>query len=1078
MDLQFTPFEVQDFTGGQTDEYNSAGNTQYYRADNLVLLPNGDFRSRPGSQVVNSTWVSNTTRISALAPFNDATVTPSDGALLLVANTSLFALSGLISAPVNQPVNTPNNTAAFTAGDANSYPMAEMWRKHILFTNNSGCTPLKVYKSDANNFAVLPIGLIRFPDNRDSISKTARINEAIVLANDIKAKMNTHITSLTAHPSAQTAVATADATDEASLVALTKALLVAWRTHISDARSLGSAVFHNITHQTQSFGHFYARVSAAPIDIWTCIPTLNELKRVVNFHLNSFVIPESGVNDAVDSMLHTGGAPSLVSAANVVIDIYPGPVNFTGLAANPLYTYFEETRAAYNAHQADVAGAGGHSGTDATVIDGTPITSDHTLVLGYYRLLFAYRKHRTLNGVIHAGAESNTTDCNTADLLGSTVADTPSYAPDPTQLTDLQVLLAGLADLVTVIKLHVADGARHLAVGAWSDYLPNGGNYTYTLSTPVEYLYALVYRNSYTNSDGVEFVDQSRPYIFSSGVVFPSVQQWNTGLSVYGKVTTPVTFYNLIPAMAATGLNPAPTVSRELYRTTANGTTLYKIDELDNTNSGAYSDYALDTDIVDYEQIYTTGGIVANDPPPQARFLHVCDDYTYYGYITDEYGVTYPNRIMQAVQNAPGACPGSFFVDLPDPVTGISSSKGVRIAWTAKKTYRLDGTFDETGQGSISHTVISDSVGMTASYSPVQVDGGVVFFGSDGVYFTDGYQVRKLSKDWRTTYLTLLNNPLLIRGVYHRQKNQVWWGVATSGTENNACVILDMNFPLSENSVFTTASNGTSFNPTSLAYYRNQIIRGDAFSSIFYHDDSYLTDPKINTAIAKNTWQLLTIRYDLRTPAYNFGTSLSRKWITEIDVKARNKGNLSLQINSINNDAQVISQLTAIRFRGATLTSGNLSIVTDVGGPTYPNRGTIEETRKFPAGSLRCDSKQLQFTNAKVVIANSDTSSLGTVVHAAKTVTIASGTWPANLSDHTIAFVGDGYVQEFTILSQTTTVLTVSDAGGLLPADGSYKWEIRGYPKDEVFQLISFNMPVAYLGQKHQDGTESTGANA
>jgi hypothetical protein len=82
------------------------------------------------------------------------------------------------------------------------------------------------------------------------------------------------------------------------------------------------------------------------------------------------------------------------------------------------------------------------------------------------------------------------------------------------------------------------------------------------------------------------------------------------------------------------------------------------------------------------------------------------------------------------------------------------------------------------------------------------------------------------------------------------------------------------------------------------------------------------------------------------------------------------------------------------------------------------------------------------------------------------------------MSDHVLSLANDSYVREFTILSQSAGVLTVSDGSNLLPAAGNYKWVIRGYPKDEKLQLISYVLHYAILGQEQKAADATTGANS
>jgi hypothetical protein len=71
--------------------------------------------------------------------------------------------------------------------------------------------------------------------------------------------------------------------------------------------------------------------------------------------------------------------------------------------------------------------------------------------------------------------------------------------------------------------------------------------------------------------------------------------------------------------------------------------------------------------------------------------------------------------------------------------------------------------------------------------------------------------------------------------------------------------------------------------------------------------------------------------------------------------------------------------------------------------------------------------------------------------------------WPVDVVDYFIAFETDNYQTEYKILTRTDKVLTFQSAA-LLPAFGNLKWVIRGYPKGEVMNLLSYTIGYTVFG--------------
>ena len=132
-------------------------------------------------------------------------------------------------------------------------------------------------------------------------------------------------------------------------------------------------------------------------------------------------------------------------------------------------------------------------------------------------------------------------------------------------------------------------------------------------------------------------------------------------------------------------------------------------------------------------------------------------------------------------------------------------------------------------------------------------------------------------------------------------------------------------------------------------------------------------------------------------------------------------------------------------------------------------QGLIEEWRRFPAGGLRCNYKQVIFENAKVNIVDSSLLGLATVNPVTNTATLGgSFQWLPNITDYFISFEHDNYTREFKITGRTPTTLTYEDTSNVDPAvSGNYKWIIKGKPKGEVLLLNGYVIHWAYISKSH-----------
>ena len=450
-----------------------------------------------------------------------------------------------------------------------------------------------------------------------------------------------------------------------------------------------------------------------------------------------------------------------------------------------------------------------------------------------------------------------------------------------------------------------------------------------------------------------------------------------------------------------------------------------------------------DADIIDNAAIYTDGGQLSNDPPPLCKCLHVTDTLGLYGHIKTVDGDILQNRIRQSIPDDPDSCPESMYVDLDDSIVTISSVGQTPVILCEKSIYRLDGNFTSTGDGLLEAQEIESTVGCISMNSVVQVQRGVVFAGETGFYFTDGYEVRKISSGFNKTYGELVltaQQRERIYGTFDRNDKRVWWAVqedSDSGSDVNKYFILDTRYGLgvpgddleNRSPCFTTASNGSYFRPTASIFKNGFLLRGDTRGYTFEHKDEYTSDPLIDVSKAASLWDIKTIIWDFISTATSFGTTLKRKFVPRITLSAENETDLTVKINSINDIGKQIKGVKPIRFRKNWLW-GDPTKVWGTENDIWNFSGMIEEQRRFHSQSLRCSYKQIQLTNAYDVIITSDDLTTVTINTGVKTATlddIATYDWPEDSVGYYIYFESDNYVEGYEITGRSDDVLTFFD---------------------------------------------------
>lgn len=540
----------------------------------------------------------------------------------------------------------------------------------------------------------------------------------------------------------------------------------------------------------------------------------------------------------------------------------------------------------------------------------------------------------------------------------------------------------------------------------------------------------------------------------------------------------------LIPALSngVTNNYATTTIKVQIYRTTNAGTVFYKVGEVTNGTT-TFNDTMSDTTLQTQVLMYTEDGTIELDPVPLHKFVHIVNNIAYYGFIKDG-SVEYPFRLRQSIPLAPSGAPEDFFIDLEDEIKGLGSVNSIPIVMCNRQIYRLEGSFDQFGRGGINPVRISDTAGCISHLSIVSAEGQIFWAGNDGFYASNGYEVIKISDKNNTSYRDMKEACFDVKricGKFDEENRRICWGVErdSSTMDNDSFFVLDLRWGVRNASTFTTWS-GTSFRATALEFFDNNLYRGDDNGYVYYHSADLTTDPRVDTAAEAVDWAEETIIWNYVSVNNDFGGTFFRKKPTRILLTARNIGNTSIQVNSIDNDGQRTRVLKPIRWR-RNFVWDDPTFIWDNPDCVWNSSGVIEQWRRFPARGLRLSYCQIQVTNAYSVIANSDFYGLATFSGSANTAVLinsATYVWPDNSEDYYISTEVDDYSRQFKVLSMTSDTLTLVDSINNLPS-GNLKWLLQGYKKGEKINLQGYCIHVANEDQNQMAyHTGDDGANA
>lgn len=512
-------------------------------------------------------------------------------------------------------------------------------------------------------------------------------------------------------------------------------------------------------------------------------------------------------------------------------------------------------------------------------------------------------------------------------------------------------------------------------------------------------------------------------------------------------------------------------IDLRIFRTVANGTVQYWVADL-TAASTTYVDTTADDDILDTEFVYITGGVVDYEPLPLAKYCTIVNGTGYFANFKDLESSTnaWTYRIQQSIQGLPYVTNGSFYVDVDGEITGLNRFNSYPIVTTLTRLYRLEGAFNTDGTGYIRAKEIGSTTGCVSNNSIVRTPDGLYFAGVDGFYWTNGQDVRKISRHIDKSYPQYVRSQearLAIQGQLDEVSGRIYWTVS-SGTFGNECdkiIVLDPYWGVSDTMTITTLSGGSNWTCSSILFDKANWYRSSINGYTYVHTDDTYTDPIEDVANDAEDWANESVLYDWSSAALNFGTDVQRKWTTQIVATFKNETNISVQPWSCNDASDDWRAMKQIRYRG-NLVWGQSDFIWGSVDFVWRDTGNIIAKRMFTTGTLRCTHKQVKFTNALAVIIRSDDYVPAIVNAASKTFLMANypaDTWPTDVVGYFIRSEHNGYVTNYRIASRTDDTLIVEDPSGNLQS-GTWKWEIVGYRKGEKFALDAVTINYAMFG--------------
>lgn len=1157
--LPTTPLQVNDFSGGITENFIQGGITRYMSADNLLITVDRKLEEREGSQILdayNYMTPSANLRIGAFLPFDEQQY------LIAQQGPYLYWLNPLytqIFAPSWASILGPTGNPPLASGTALNQVSSSEWQHQLAITNDSLITkPIKIYRDSNNTFQCRTLGLPSLVPQQN-LTDLVIFNEAVTLSTQLKNQLAAHFldhgvlnTNLHAHSDFidfGIIMGAPFVTDQATLFLLCAALAQAYTGHVNDV-TVGTFAYHFNWQGVSSLAGLNRPLitTVTPTTLIQAAAMLDDLKQKFLFH-EMALATHSSTDDYGLLGVHLVTTPHIgtISTGPILTPNYSQTITLVNAA-----------KAQYNAHIADVTY---HFRADTFNTISFPDALDFdTLTILVAYLLQKYQNH--FSDSLKPHTLCSVTSVNTTPNLTSIViisnGQTPGTAPGP-HIYDpagtvfptqpVNVIASGLGTATASVNasssqtgytLDFTSAFFHVGVNAntvaesLQNYLMLSGvdlttnlflldamltafnqhdsdstvhnssvqhQITTTIPLVASYAYAFHYFYTYTLYTGIIYNVVGPPVLV--GPVQTEVIQPANGVNALSTLT----ISNLVPLANGAGDNyDVANIQIKLFRTENAQTTYFQVGIVTNGTT-TYTDNTPDLGIaalpsvvplVNQPKIYTSGNVVNFDQSPIAKCVHIINNTAYFGAIIDT-GQTFLNRVRQSIQNNIDSSPGSFFDDLEDQIVGINSVRGILIYFCKSSLYRGYGGFNLQGQGQMNHERLSDTVGCISGASIVRTDAGLFFAGTDGFYFTDGFQLVKLSSEFNKTYVKMTKNASQQRGIYGCFDNlnrRVWWSMQPDPSDRDVSksYIFDLNFGTTAQGAFTTASNGENYRPSAMIFYNGLHLRGDSRGFIFQHGPFFKTDPIIKVGTAGSTWNTTYIPYLYASCALDFGTTFQRKWTPWISVQGKDVGNVGAGITSISDNGRVPVTLLAPIWYHPNIYWGQPNLVWGAPNSVQPiiwnPRPEMDMRRRFPATQLRSDFKQILIQPTKIGVYRYEDWPIGALAvitaggSGSGTATIQSPSpytaivWPLDVVGYVLSVQSDNYTAEYAITAVSGNQLTYADPGNVLQTS-TVSWVIRGILKAQKISLTSYNIHFSLLGKMQQayGGPADSGEN-
>lgn len=861
----------------------------------------------------------------------------------------------------------------------------------------------------------------------------------------------------------------------------------------------------------------YGSLTNAPANL-SCFfddaTTLEEANRIVYWMRVSWNIhfADSNVSFAQNITFNTtAGIPNLTSVVNTdtgaAITLVPGQivfVNFVGLSFFYPVDGWQPSPIGGLRVAARVESSGSGTATLSAPVFNSVVGQLGQVGPSWWHNSSATRAQGFELGSIQSTAQSR---ANSSENLGIPYT---TVAANFSEMVDLA------NDLWTAFNNHNLNDNLHWQKS--STYLSNYFALTSnSMITPIyaQYVYAAIYEKKITDDKGTEYIVYSNP-IFSPPIESCVNYNINEQLPLISTAQKQNFLNNITTTIDVdtSGLEygDAPYAARDaeyglfdlrIYRTINAGVVLYKVDELDDGNVDTTTDADL---TAKNDTIYFTGNLPERIKAPRCKFIYGFNGYYYFGgcWVDD---IFYPNMLRQSLQNIPDSSPENFFSLLDDDITGIGSTRNNVIVFCKNSIYRITDRIQLNGQGTINLEKISDTVGSLNHKSIVQTEIGLFFAGTGGFYYTDGYQLIKLSLEIDRSYGRMTegeDQKRSIKGTYDLNRRLVIWSIKGNASgDNDLNYVLHLNMGVKPSAAFSIWKNKDVLFASDILYVNNELLLATPYGEMLFEDkynkfDFTCGDPSL---LPTREERMKYVPYNYLSTAINLGTPDKRKYLTKVHIVGDDVGNTLYNpyiIRDISGTGEEFGpNLAQVNYR-KNLVWGTPNFVWGDPDCFWKEKwDKVDVVRRMPAGSLRSNNIQVGLRSAEeTVYSSSDT--MWPEFTKVEVVDVTTPTephlrlvndflskeydWMKDIVGLRIRFDVDDYATEYEILGFEPNGdifdLVVSDPGSTLVLSSHYDWEIVGFRKNQKVHVSSVSIHFGFVEDnvnKYQGPTNADG---